>query len=56
MVQALNKHIEQAVALPDGLRETIIPKYKNSVTAVAVKTNASSQQHSKRSGDSGRAR
>jgi ribonuclease HI len=28
MVQALAKHIEQLVALPDGLRETTIRKYK----------------------------
>ena len=28
MVQALAKHIEQLVALPDDLRETTIRKYK----------------------------
>ncbi len=28
MVQALEKHIEQLVALPDELRETIIRKFK----------------------------
>ncbi len=41
MIQALAKHIEQLVAMPDELRLSTIRKLRNSVIAVDVSMNGS---------------
>jgi hypothetical protein len=55
MLQALAKHIEQLVALLDGLRETTIRKYKNLCDSCGCHNERELAAALVRSGDRGRA-